>query len=814
MILGLRRSGTGSGGTRLPGRRPSFVGALARIGLLLAVVPGGVSAAPSGAQAVPDRTVRVGVLAYRGAAQARSRWAATVDYLTHAVPGYRFELKPYGLDGLERAVADGAVDFVLTNPGHYVVLEAGYGVTRIVTLRNRVGEHVLTRFGAVIFTRADHPSIRDIADLAGHRFMAVSPRAFGGFQMAWLELERRGIDPFEDLGELRFAGFPQDAIVRAVLAGEVDAGTVRTDTLERMAAEGAIRLDRVRVLGRRIESGFPFLLSTALYPEWPFSRLRGTPERLAQRVAVALLTLDPDSPEARAAGTAGWTIPLDYTPVHALYRALDIGPYAHPFTLVDVVREYAPWLMAWTLGFLILAAAMAWTLRMNRRLAQEVAERERAQRALARHRDLLEQRVSERTADLRRLNEQLAEDIRARERAERALRRSDAVLRRLHAIVAAPDLDSVTRMRRMLEAMCEYGGLAAGVLAKVDGEVYEVCTWVGPLAVEDGRRWSVEELPAASILRSGDMVVAPLEDAGPMGCWRFHVGVPVRVGDRVRCVLEFFGDEPVLASPMDRDVLLLVAQWIGAELARSEADEQLRRHQEELAHVGRLSAVGEMATSLAHELNQPLTAVVNYVGGSLRRLQTMAGLDPGVARAMERAVAEAARAGRIIRHLREFVRKAPFDEAQVDVGAAIAAAVELVAHEAKRRGVALEVERCGALPAVRASQIQLEQVLVNLLRNAIEAADQGGGDGEVRIQAGCEGGRVWIRVSDTGPGLPAPVRERLFEPFFTTKPQGMGMGLNITRTIVEALGGRIEASEAPGGGAVFVVMLPVREDDD
>jgi signal transduction histidine kinase/ABC-type amino acid transport substrate-binding protein len=790
---------------------------LGRAAVLMALVlclPGTAPSATGHGAGGTERIVRVGVLAYRGAAQARSRWAATVDHLTHAVPGHRFELKPFGLDGLERAVAAGEVDFVLTNPGHYVVLEARHGVTRIVTLRNRVGEHVLTRFGAVIFTRADHPEIRTLDDLDGRSFMAVSPRAFGGFQMAWLELKRQGIDPFEDLGELRFVGFPQDAIVRAVVEGRVDAGTVRTDTLERMAREGGLSLDRVRVLNRRREPGFPFLLSTALYPEWPFSRLRETPEALAQQVAVALLTLDPDSSEARAAGTAGWTIPLDYTPVHALYRELDIGPYAQPFTLIEVVHEYAPWLLAWTLGFLILSAATLWTLRMNRRLAQEVAERERAQRALARHRDLLEQRVAERTADLRRVNERLAEDIRARERAEQALRRSDAVLKRLHAIVGDPDLDSVTRMRQMLEAMCEYGRLDAGVLAKVDGNTYEVCTWVGTLAVEAGQRWPLEALPAAAVLRDGDVVAGPLEDAGPLGRWRFHVGVPVRVGDQVRCVLEFFGDAPALASPMDRDVLLLVAQWIGAELARSDADEQLRRHQEELAHVGRLSAVGEMATSLAHELNQPLTAVVNYVGGSVRRLRAERAADPRLLGAMERAMAEATRAGRIIRHLREFVRKAPFDESRVDVAAAVTAAAELVAHEAKRKGVALRTEADEALPPVRASQIQIEQVLVNLLRNAIDAVAQGDAGGEVRVRARFGDGRVHIEVSDSGPGLPPRVLERLFEPFFTTKPQGMGMGLNITRTIVEGLGGRIEAANRPQGGAVFTVILPVREDDE
>ncbi|MCK7576714.1 MAG: PhnD/SsuA/transferrin family substrate-binding protein [Chromatiales bacterium] len=146
--------------------------------------------------------------------------------------------------------------------------------------------------------------------------MGVSREAFGGFQMAWREFHQAGIDPDRHFGRLAFAGFPQDNIVYAVRDRQIDAGTVRTDTLERMAAEGRIVLADYKVINQQQRAGFPFLLSTRLYPEWAFARLTHTDEELAQQVVVALLRLTPDSHAARASQSAGWTVPLDYTPVH------------------------------------------------------------------------------------------------------------------------------------------------------------------------------------------------------------------------------------------------------------------------------------------------------------------------------------------------------------------------------------------------------------------------------------------------------------------------------------------------------------------
>jgi diguanylate cyclase (GGDEF)-like protein len=320
--------------------------------------------------------IGIAVLAHRGEAAALKNWQATADYLTRTIPTHRFVIVPLKNATLGQAVAEQKVDFVLTNPGSYVTLESTYGVTRMLTMRSLRQGRVYSEFGAVVFTRADRDDLQSLADLKGKSFMGVGKDTFGGFQMAQLELQEAGVDPFDDLKRLEFAGLPQDNIVYAVRDGKVDAGTVRTDTLEGMAAEGKIDLAQFKAIGARPYPGFPFLVSTRLYPEWAFARLKHTPEDLAQQVVIALLSLPPDSPAAKASQSAGWTVPLDYTPVHELFRELHVGPYAElgKVSLIDVVRLYWPWIIALTLVPALLMLNLLHILRLNRNL-KEVKQR-------------------------------------------------------------------------------------------------------------------------------------------------------------------------------------------------------------------------------------------------------------------------------------------------------------------------------------------------------------------------------------------------------------------------------------------------------
>ena len=305
-------------------------------------------------QAQNKQNIHVGVNAIWGDKIARSMWQPTIDYLNHSIPQYNFHLVTLNLNDIHSSVAKRKIHFIATNPGNYIELEMAYGVTRLLTL-NKVRQGIpSTQFGAVIFSRADKKNIKSIYDLRGKSFAAVSKTAFGGFQMAWRELKQYGLDPYKDFMAMQFTGFPQDNVVYAVRDGKAEAGTVRTDTLERMAREGLINLAEFKILAPKKLDGFPFLLSTQLYPEWPFASLSHTSPKLAKQVTTALLELSKDSRAARSAKSVGWTIPMDYHPVRELMQELAIGPYSlhNKISLYKAVEKY--W---WLLAILFLSIA-------------------------------------------------------------------------------------------------------------------------------------------------------------------------------------------------------------------------------------------------------------------------------------------------------------------------------------------------------------------------------------------------------------------------------------------------------------------------
>ena len=279
------------------------------------------------------QNVRIGVLSYRGPEAAEVRWKATADYLTEAIPEFEFEIVPLTVDSMESALDGANLSFLLTSPGSYVDLSSRYGIASILTLKSRGGGGsgvASNRIGAVIFTLADRDDIQSLSDLKGKSLGAVAPDSFDDFQIAWGEMKRQGIDPYLDLSAVKFVGMPKDAVVRAVDAEKVDAGVARSGLLEMMAAEGHLDLARFRVLNAREEAGFPFRLSTRLYPEWPLAAMPQTPASLSEKVVGVLLGMASGNVAAERGMYAGWTVPVSDKPVHDLMRDLRIGPYAGP----------------------------------------------------------------------------------------------------------------------------------------------------------------------------------------------------------------------------------------------------------------------------------------------------------------------------------------------------------------------------------------------------------------------------------------------------------------------------------------------------
>jgi C4-dicarboxylate-specific signal transduction histidine kinase len=241
-------------------------------------------------------------------------------------------------------------------------------------------------------------------------------------------------------------------------------------------------------------------------------------------------------------------------------------------------------------------------------------------------------------------------------------------------------------------------------------------------------------------------------------------------------------------------------------------DERARAHEAELAHVLRLSTLGEMATGLAHELNQPLSGIVSYARGCARRLEAGTLDDGAFADVLSRISAEALRAGEIIRRLRALVRKEKPRREELDLNRLVRGVARLVAAEARRRRMRLHLRLQAPLPVVRADRIQIEQVLLNLIRNGFEAmAEVGVEQRLLTIETAAEDtDLVTVSVTDSGHGIGPEASERVFEPFFTTKGEGIGMGLAISRTIVEAHDGRLSFAAAPVGTR-FWFQLPASE---
>jgi len=240
---------------------------------------------------------------------------------------------------------------------------------------------------------------------------------------------------------------------------------------------------------------------------------------------------------------------------------------------------------------------------------------------------------------------------------------------------------------------------------------------------------------------------------------------------------------------------------------RQESETRLQELQSELVHISRLTAMGEMASALAHELNQPLAAISNYLRGSARLLASPKPRLERVTDAVEKAAEQAMRAGDIIRRLREFVARGETERRVESLPKVIEEAAALGLVGAKERSIRVQFHFSPAVDLVLADRVQVQQVVLNLMRNAIEAmADSKRRELSVSLEPDADG-MVVVAVADTGTGIEPEIANRLFQPFVTSKPGGMGVGLSISRSIVEAHGGRMWVEETPGGGATFRFTL-------
>jgi two-component system sensor histidine kinase TtrS len=683
--------------------------------------------------------IRIGVLSHRGDAVTHQMWDATANYLSFVLHPKKFEVIPLDFDEVEPAVKDAAIDFLLVNSGIYVNLEVRQRISRIVTLDNGTQEHPLNVFGGVIFTRADRSGINRLADIRGRSFAAVDETSLGGFQMAWGEMEKKQLSPYDDTSELAFFG-THDKVVMAVKQGEFDIGTVRTNILERMADKGDIDLNDFKIINP-YRDGFIYIHSTPLYPEWPFSKLQHTSNQLARQVAVALLNMQ----ISRPAGNfhyAGWTVPLDYQDVHALFRRLQLPPYDQPirFTLLDAIIRYWRWLMV-VLTFLLMMAVMStWVSRLNRQL-----------------------------------------------------KKSKLYLEHQHDLV--------------LNSVCDgiYGVDLEGNCTFVNRSMKSITGWQAEDLIGhnqhrmlhhthvDGTPHKPDECPVYLTFQSNE----PRFVEDDLFWKKDGSGFPVEYSSTP---MHDHKGETVGSVVVFRDIS-----------ERKKAEEEARRHQTELAHMARLNTMGEMASGIAHELNQPLTAIATNAYASIQMLESGNISNEKLADIMEKIGHQAERSGEIIRQLRQFVRKEQPQRCLLDLNELIEEVLMLLRPEVRKAGVSIQRNLDRSIKKVMAQRIQIEQVILNLVKNAIEAMVNS--DVETRklvITTGMGGSHsVIVSVEDSGPGISSEMREGLFDPFMTSKEKGLGLGLSISLGIIEAHQGKLYLDSSSGQGAIFRFALPL-----
>jgi signal transduction histidine kinase/ABC-type phosphate/phosphonate transport system substrate-binding protein len=732
-------------------------------------------------ESAPLKVVKIGVLAKRGRETCLQKWGPTADYLSRWIPGYNFKIVPLDFDEIYPAAKQKKVDFILVNSSFYVGLERLYGANRIATLRNiRLGK-VYTVFGGVIFCKADRKDIQRVEDLVDKTFMAVKDTSFGGWQMAWRKLKEQGIDPQLDFADLQFAG-THDAVVYAVLNGEADAGTVRTDTLEQMSQEGKIDLEDIQVIGQQ-KDNFTLLHSTRLYPEWPMATLPSTPDALAQKVAIALMNMPCDSPAAKAAKCAGWTIPLNYQPVHECLRELRLKPYQDTgkVTLGAVFRQYWPWLVMGLVALVAMTLIAIYVLQLNRKLTRVL---------------LLEEKRTRQQARVAKFGQFALSGVDLDELFERAVTLISETLG--------------TKYAKVLEHLSEKQTLflRAGIGWK-EG-------WVGHESVPDGpgsqggyTLLQAEPVISESIKNETRFSPPPLLSEHNVVS---GMTVAIQGVDRPFGVLGVHCEKIQNFNEDDVHFLEAIANILAATIQRTRKEEEVAKARDEAEGANRVKS--EFLANMSHEIRTPMTAILGFADILLENVTNGEQLD---------AVAIIKRNGEhLIGILNDILDLSKIEAGKFEIEKIscspckiLAEVVSLMRVQAEAKNLHMEVEHDGPMPeSIQSGPTHLKQILINLVANAIKFTEIG----KIRlvthlVDIESKEPKMQFKLIDSGIGMSEEQIASLFKPFSqvdtstTRKQGGTGLGLAISKRLAKKLGGDIAVESTIGKGSTFTVTI-------
>jgi len=706
------------------------------------------------------QTHGVGILAFRPIPDMEARWQPFVDYLNKNVSGLNLELRVLNYPDLEAAIKAGEVDFVLTNPAHYVLLSHRENLSSpLASLIPLVEGKPVRGFGGTILVRAERQDLQQLKDLRGKTIAAVDTGSLGGYQMQAYEFYRHGLSIKKDV-KPHITGMPHDAAVLAMLSGEADAALVRSGIMESMIRSGKLQSDAVRVLNPMPHPDFPQAISTALYPEWPFFALSKTDETLALRVASAVFALPHGGEIARTMDIHGFTIPADYQPVKQLLHELRLPPFeeAPKFSLQDVWQRWQ-WQLTLLLASLLSALVIGIVLTISRRRA-------------------------------------------AREQAFR-LSLLDSLTEGVYGI----DLEGRCTFINAL-ALRWLGYEEREVLGKDQHLIFHH-------AYPDGRPYPHTECPIHQSNRDGQ------ERRSEEWFWRKNgEAFPVEM----------------LAAPLregNRRVGALVTFLDITQRKRDEAE--LGRHREHLEHLviertQELTEAKEAAeaanraksaflANMSHELRTPMHGMMGMIDMAKRRM-----VDPKGQSQLDTAKCSAQRLLGVLNDILDISKieaeRMVLEDQPLQLDQSVDNVVVLFKHKAGDKGVQLIIDLPIELAHVplRGDPLRLGQILMNLVGNAIKFTNQG----EIILRARlanetAESIQVRFEIVDTGIGIDTEAQMRLFQSFeqadnsMTRKYGGTGLGLVISKRLVQLMGGEIGVKSIPGQGSTFWFVLPLKK---
>lgn len=719
------------------------------------------------------------------------KWQATATYLTSAVEGHAFTIVPLAFDKIHGAVEQGEVDFVLTNPSIYISLESLYGANRISTLKTRYYDAVTTSFAGVIFCRADRQDITELKDLKKKKVMAVDEKSFAGWQAGWRHLKQNGINPRKDFTSLTFGG-SQNAVIWAVQDGNADAGIIRTGILENLGHHGQINPADFRVLDQQQDDNLPFVRTTRLYPEWAFAKVKHTPDELAQQVMISLLKISPDNVAALIAHSAGWTIPLNYQPVHECLKELKIGPYASlgKISPTDIARIYWPWLVVTLLLLLLGFSATLYFQKMSNKLSRAM--------------DDVEHELQERKA---------VEDI---------LNSFKLTLDQIEDCVFMFAPDTLKFFYANQGAIDQVGYSEEELLAMTAFDIK-------PDFNEESFRQLIQPL------LDGEKTSLFYETTQ----WHKN-GYALPVEIRLQYIIPPKGQGRFVA--IVRDIT-----------TRKEEEKKKEKMQGRLLQSQKLESVGQLAAGIAHEINTPTQYVgtnIDFLDEAFHDIDELIGKyqellaaakEGNITAEMLANIEEAAeeadweyltdeipsaisqsgeglkRISKIVQAMKEFSHPGGSEKTPVDLNKIIKNTATVATNEWKY-AADLKLDLSPELPSVSCFADEMGQVFLNIIVNAAHAIANKFGEnpdnekGLIKISSRQNGDFVEVQIADNGMGIHDIIKDKIFDPFFTTKEvgKGTGQGLTIAHDVVAGKhGGSITLESDLGVGTTFTIRLPL-----